>query len=79
MSKQYFGEAYGLKPPENYERFLSPPLAGPWQMISFVWQRFVQANGYWMLLVVPVLWCGSPHNGSVPAELSLDLMPTPEC
>jgi ubiquinone/menaquinone biosynthesis C-methylase UbiE len=31
MSKQYFSEAYGLKPPENYERFfvtaISEPLA----------------------------------------------------
>ncbi len=29
MSKQYFGEAYGLKPPENYERFFVPAIGKP--------------------------------------------------
>lgn len=29
MSKQYFDEAYGLKPPENYERFFVPAIGEP--------------------------------------------------
>lgn len=29
MSKQYFAEAYGSKPPENYERFFVPAIAEP--------------------------------------------------
>lgn len=29
MSKQYFSEAYGLKPPENYERFFVPAIGEP--------------------------------------------------
>jgi ubiquinone/menaquinone biosynthesis C-methylase UbiE len=29
MSKQYFSETYGLKPPENYERFFVPAIAEP--------------------------------------------------
>jgi ubiquinone/menaquinone biosynthesis C-methylase UbiE len=29
MSKQYFDKAYGLKPPENYERFFVPAIGAP--------------------------------------------------
>jgi ubiquinone/menaquinone biosynthesis C-methylase UbiE len=29
MSKQYFNETYGLKPPENYERFFVPAIGEP--------------------------------------------------
>lgn len=29
MSKQYFGEAYGSKPPENYERYFVPAIGEP--------------------------------------------------
>ena len=29
MSKQYFSEEYGLKPPENYERFFVPAIGEP--------------------------------------------------
>jgi ubiquinone/menaquinone biosynthesis C-methylase UbiE len=29
MSKQYFNEAYGFKPPENYERFFVPAIGEP--------------------------------------------------
>jgi ubiquinone/menaquinone biosynthesis C-methylase UbiE len=29
MSKQYFDETYGLKPPENYERFFVPAIGEP--------------------------------------------------
>lgn len=29
MSKQYFGEEYGSKPPENYERFFVPAIGEP--------------------------------------------------
>lgn len=29
MSKQYFSEEYGLKPPENYERFFVPVIGEP--------------------------------------------------
>lgn len=29
MSRQYFSEAYGLKPPENYERYFVPAIAAP--------------------------------------------------
>lgn len=29
MSKQYFSETYGLKPPENYERFFVPVIGKP--------------------------------------------------
>jgi len=29
MSKEYFNEAYGLKPPENYERFFVPAIGEP--------------------------------------------------
>lgn len=29
MSRQYFAEAYGSKPPENYERFFVPAIGEP--------------------------------------------------
>ena len=29
MSRQYFSEAYGLKPPENYDRYFVPAIAEP--------------------------------------------------